>query len=57
MRNEAENEVMAGFSNSCIRVWSGATDREEEGSFIWPDGSPMTFLNWKPGHPYDFRGN
>jgi hypothetical protein len=34
-----------------IRLWLGATDRDNEGNFSWTDGSPFNFSNWAGGEP------
>ncbi|MFO0559442.1 MAG: lectin-like protein [Polyangiales bacterium] len=32
-------------------VWIGATDSASEGSWVWSDGSPLSFTNWAAGEP------
>ena len=29
----------------------GATDEKEEGTFVWQDGSPLTYRNWAANEP------
>ena len=29
-------------------MWNGATDMEEEGTFLWQDGTPLNWSNWDP---------
>ena len=33
--------------------WFGYHDIEEEGAFVWLDGSPSRFTHWSPGTPED----
>uniref|UniRef100_G3U2S8 Fc epsilon receptor II n=1 Tax=Loxodonta africana TaxID=9785 RepID=G3U2S8_LOXAF len=33
--------------------WIGLQDLDIEGEFIWSDGSPMDYSNWRPGEPND----
>lgn len=37
-------------------MFLGATDREEEGSWTWVDGSPWEYTNWMDGQPNDYDG-
>jgi hypothetical protein len=32
-------------------AWIGLTDRAAEGTFVWTDGTPLSFSNWSPGEP------
>jgi Lectin C-type domain len=53
--NAAENafvkEVAAGN-----KTWIGYTDHLEQKNFVWIDGTPSTFANFKPGEPTDDEG-
>ena len=35
-------------------VWLGLNDEKEEGEWVWSDGSPMDYNNWKHGDPNSF---
>ncbi len=37
-------------------AWLGATDEVKEGTWVWVDGSAMTYKNWGPGQPNN-KGN
>lgn len=62
----AENNAVAQFLLSRggnaenVSVWLGASDQEQEGTFRWLDGTPLTspaYSNWGAGQPDNFRGN
>ena len=33
------------------RSWLGLTDIDAEGTFVWSDGTPYDFHDWKNGQP------
>ena len=45
-----ENNFIKGLANG-IRVWLGATDQEQEGSWKWSRGSSVSYFNWATGEP------
>jgi len=40
-------ETFIGSANTFI----GLTDRATEGTFVWDDGTPLTYTNWHTGEP------
>lgn len=40
-----------------LDVWLGATDVAAEGTYLWPDGTPLTFANFRAGEPNNGAGN
>ena len=34
-------------------VWIGLNDLDEEGNYVWQDGSSSGYTNWQPGKPID----
>ena len=38
------------------RGWINFNDQASEGSWVWSDGSPVTYTNWLSGQP-DNSGN
>jgi Cu/Zn superoxide dismutase len=41
----------SGDDGSPHGCWIGLNDEQEEGEFVWTDGSATNFLNWAPGEP------
>jgi hypothetical protein len=37
-------------------LWTGLTDRDAEGSYVWADGSRSTYSGWCPGEPNNCCG-
>ncbi|XP_059210792.1 ladderlectin-like [Centropristis striata] len=37
-------------------AWIGASDAQEEGVWLWTDGSRFSYTNWCPGEPNNWRG-
>jgi hypothetical protein len=44
---DAAAETFVGSANTFI----GLTDRAVEGTFVWDDGTPLTYSNWHTGEP------
>ncbi len=38
-------------------VWIGLNDAENEGTFVWENGEPVTFTYWEQGEPNNANGN
>ncbi len=59
-----ENDVVARLVEELGRdAWIGLSDRDEEGTFVWPDGAVVRregrderFARWRRGEPNDFAG-
>jgi hypothetical protein len=37
-------------------MYLGATDQDEEGVWVWVDGTPWEYTNWMDGQPNDYGG-
>lgn len=40
-----------------LDTWLGATDAVTEGTFLWPDGTPLSFTNFRAGEPNNGGGS
>ena len=47
--SEAENTFVYGLGG--WSTWLGASDAEQEGTWAWVTGEPMTYTNWQAGDP------
>ncbi|RVE75673.1 hypothetical protein OJAV_G00001130 [Oryzias javanicus] len=52
--SKEENEFARKFKK---RVWIGLSDRQNEGHWIWQDGSPLRKSFWYPGEPNNDQNN
>jgi hypothetical protein len=50
IRNPAQNAMIASLVTG-VDSFIGATDLVTEGTFVWDDGSPLTYTNWRTGEP------
>lgn len=51
--SQEKNDVIAKKAAE-VDEWTffiGATDEKEEGTFVWQDGSPLTYQNWAANEP------
>ena len=46
--------LAATYGIGCF--WIGFTDRAQEGTFVWSDGSPVNFTAWHPDEPNEHNG-
>ena len=50
--------VLSGnFPNGQPDLWIGATDVAQENVYLWADGSPVVFENFRDGEPNNGNGN
>jgi hypothetical protein len=54
--DQEENEFSLLFLDYVGYLWIGATDEVTEGTFLWADGSEITFTAWDTGEPNDYEG-
>jgi hypothetical protein len=47
------NALIVGVSEE---TWIGLTDVKSEGTYVWADGTPMTYSNWYSGQPNNWMG-
>ena len=52
IQSAAENEfILSNLVLETLRVWTGLTDRVTEGTFVWDNNAPVTYVNWGGGEP------
>jgi gliding motility-associated-like protein len=60
VQSAAENadlvQALANQGYSSEVIWIGYSDAITEGSYVWYDGSPLSYSNWAPGEPNDAGG-
>ncbi|MFT3696090.1 MAG: C-type lectin domain-containing protein [Kofleriaceae bacterium] len=50
LENKAQNDIVAALSVG-VDSFIGATDAVTEGTFLWEDGTPLTYKNFHTGEP------
>ena len=48
--------MMSTATQSGYYCWIGYNDIDNEGTFVWDDGSTSTYTNWADGEPNDAIG-
>ncbi|KAK9979147.1 hypothetical protein ABG768_012591 [Culter alburnus] len=54
--NQALLKLVLSSGLSVKKPYIGATDRVTEGRFVDTEGKQLTFTNWGPGQPDDYKG-
>ncbi|XP_016522018.1 ladderlectin-like isoform X1 [Poecilia formosa] len=49
--------LITAASRGSGQTWIGASDAEQERTWLWSDGSPMIYTNWCRGQPDNWKGN
>ncbi len=52
INSAAENNFINSFTGNS-QVYIGFTDENNEGTFTWMNGDPVTYTNWNSGEPND----
>lgn len=47
--------LITTISHDYAETWIGGSDAEQEGHWLWSDGTPFHFTNWCPGEPNNSR--
>ncbi|KAK7163390.1 hypothetical protein R3I93_007444 [Phoxinus phoxinus] len=56
LENQALLKVLVSSGLSNKKQFIRVTDRETEGQFVDTEGKQLTFTNWGPGQPDDYKG-
>ncbi|XP_050973909.1 ladderlectin-like isoform X2 [Labeo rohita] len=52
VHNKLENDFLISLlPPSSTHCWVGAHDGEQDGQWLWSDGTPNDYTNWCPGEP------
>jgi hypothetical protein len=52
-----ENDWLVSTFADSPNLWTGLTDRHNEGVYRWSSGQPVGFTNWHPGEPNNMGGD
>ncbi len=51
VKTAASNAIVASLVSATPSAFLGGTDVVTEGAYVWPDGTPATYTNWRVGEP------
>ncbi|MEM9089812.1 MAG: DUF4347 domain-containing protein, partial [Cyanobacteria bacterium P01_F01_bin.53] len=55
INSAAEQQWLRDTFGNSERLWIGLTDKATEGQFQWANGEAVTYTNWAPGEPNDYK--
>jgi hypothetical protein len=55
IKDQETDQFLAKLSQGQC-YWAGASDKKKEGEWLWLDGSKVTYTNWAPDEPDNWRG-
>ncbi len=56
LRTAQDDQVARTLAGATLNVFIGLTDQATEGTFVWGDGSALTYTSWYMGEPNDGSG-
>ncbi len=56
VKTAASNAVVTALVSATPSAFLGGNDLTTEGTFVWPDGTPATYTNWRTGEPNNGNG-
>ncbi|XP_056303014.1 ladderlectin-like isoform X1 [Danio aesculapii] len=51
VHNQVENDLLLSLVPGSTRCWIGGHDGEQNGQWLWSDGSSFGYTNWCSGEP------
>lgn len=57
IHSQAEEDFLYSLLGAVSITWLGATDKNQEGVFVWTDGSDWDYSNWDSGEPNQGPGD
>ncbi|XP_047436298.1 ladderlectin-like [Mugil cephalus] len=53
---QAIQKVIWSSTHAYPETWIGGSDAEEDGLWLWSDGTPFHYSNWCDGEPNNYQG-
>ena len=56
VHSDADTDQLVALAGGIETIWIGYTDSASEDAFVWTDGTPSDYENWRAGEPSDDGG-